>query len=152
LEWDLSPSNKPVHATFSNHNLKITKISGEGDWNSPVIGSMPAPDFTIQIISGEEIMIGFCPIDKFTQNGSLDNACCFYACHGDVYYNGGDYKSYGPKLQANDKLTAVRNGTSIKFLKNGIDLGEALNNVEGEMYPVVELRNLGDSVMIVPNP
>jgi hypothetical protein len=36
-------------------------------------------------------------------------------------------------------------------LINGVDQGEAINNVEGDMYPLVELRDVRDSVMIVPN-
>jgi hypothetical protein len=154
-QWDLSPSKKPSNATFSDDNLKITKSSGGGYWNFSVIGSSAVSEFTVQIISGENIMIGFCPIDKFKQNGKIynqTNVCCFYACNGVVYYNGGNAKSYGSKLLANDKLTAIKNGTSIRFLKNGVDLGEAINNAEGEMYPFVELFDMGASVMIVHNP
>jgi hypothetical protein len=37
-------------------------------------------------------------------------------------------------------------------LKNGVDLGEAINNAEGEMYPYVNLSEVGSSVMIFPDP
>jgi hypothetical protein len=47
MKWDLSPSKKPVHATFSDENLKITKITGEDDLNCPVIGSSPVSEFTV---------------------------------------------------------------------------------------------------------
>jgi hypothetical protein len=46
----------------------------------------------------------------------------------------------------------IKTGTSIRFLKNGNDLGEAINIAVGEMYPVVKLCDVGYSVMIVPNP
>jgi hypothetical protein len=49
-------------------------------------------------------------------------------------------------------LTVIKTGSSIRFLKNGNDLGEVVNNAVGEMYPVVDLGLVGDSVMIVPNP
>jgi hypothetical protein len=153
-QWDLTPLRKPAHATFSDDNLKITKSSGGSVSNCPVIGSSAVSEFSVQIISGDEILIGFCPIDKFKQNGkiwNLTNVCCFYSCSGYVYYNGGQSKSYGSKLLANDKLTAIKNGTSIRFLKNGVDLGEAINNAEGEMYPYVNLSEVGASVMIVHN-
>jgi hypothetical protein len=153
--WDLSPSKKPEHATFSDDNLKITKTSGGGRWNCPVIGSSPVSEFTVQIISGQSIRIGLCPIEQFKQNGyhfQLTNACFFKAYDGEVYYNGGEYKSYSSHFKVNDKLTAIITGSSIRLLKNGNDLVEAINNTVGEMYPVVELFNVGDSVMIVANP
>jgi hypothetical protein len=112
-------------------------------------------EFTIQIISGKNIMIGFCPIDQFKQNGTIfgqNNVCFFQSYSGDVYYNGALAKSYGCKLKTNDKLTAIKIGTSIRFLKNGMDLGKAINDADGEMYPIVEFCDVGDSVMIVPNP
>jgi hypothetical protein len=100
-------------------------------------------------------MIGFCAIDEFVQNGShydrVKNGCFFY-CNGFVRFDGGDRKSYGSGLRINDKLTAIKTGTSIRFLINGVDQGEAINNAEGDMYPFVELNKVGDSVMIVPNP
>jgi hypothetical protein len=154
-QWDLSPSMKPAYATFSDDNLKITKSSGGSVFDCPVIGSSPVSEFSVQTISGVGIMIGFCPIDKFKQNGAIfnqTNVCCFDSYYCYVWYNGGQSKSYGSKFEANDKLTAIKNGTSIRFLKNGVDLGEAINNAEGEMYPFVELFNVGSSVMIVPNP
>jgi hypothetical protein len=86
--------------------------------------------------------------------GFVEVACnslgYFYADNGYVFYNGGQFKSYGSLFEANDKLTAIKNGTSIRFFKNGVDLGEAINNCEGEMYPYVELFKVGSSVMIVP--
>jgi hypothetical protein len=154
MKWDLSPSKKPVYATFSDDNLKITKSSGEAYWNCPVIGSSPVSEFTVQIISGTSIIIGFCPIDNFKQKGTIYNlpkVCCFYSKNGDVWYNGVEH-TYSSKLLANDKLTSIKNGTSIRFLKNGVDLGEAINNAEAEMYTFVELGDVGSSVMIVPNP
>jgi hypothetical protein len=154
-QWDLSPSKEPENATFSDDNLKITKSLGGGNWNCPVIGSSTVSVFTVQIISGKSILIGFCAIDQFEQNGShyeLSNVCFFDVRDGNVYYNGGQEKSYSSKLQVNGKLTAIKTGSSIRFLKNGNDLGEAINNTVGEMYPVVELGNTGDSVLIVPNP
>jgi hypothetical protein len=69
MEWDVTPSKKPVNGTFSDNNLKITKITGGNDYNCPVIGSYPVSKFTVQIISGKNIMIGFSPIDQFKQNG-----------------------------------------------------------------------------------
>jgi hypothetical protein len=156
-QWDLSRSKKPVNATFSDDNWNITKSAGkEETCDCPVIGSSPVSEFTVQIISGEHITIGFCRIDQFIQNGEhfcrVKNGCFFGADDGDLWFNGGQYKPYSSQLEINDKITAIKDGTSIRFLKNGVDQGEAINNAEGEMYPVVELCYVGDSVMIVPNP
>jgi hypothetical protein len=135
--------------------LKVTKTGG-GYWNCPVIGSSPVSEFTVKLISGLDIMIGFCAIDEFVQNGShhsLVKNGCFFCCHdGEVGFNEGNWKSYSSKLKINDKITAIKTGSSIRFLINGVDQGEAINNAEGDMYPVVELGNDGDSVKIVPNP
>jgi hypothetical protein len=61
-------------------------------------------------------------------------------------------KRYSAGLKVGDTVTVIKNGPSIRFLINGEDQGEAINNAEGEMYPVVESWRTGDSVMIVPNP
>jgi hypothetical protein len=114
-QWDLSPSKEPENATFSDDNLKITKSSGGGDWNCPAIGSSPVSEFTVQIISGQSIRIGLCPIEQFKQNRyhyNLSNGCLFRAWDGGVYYNG-QSKSYSSKLKVNDKLTVIKTGTSI---------------------------------------
>jgi hypothetical protein len=153
--WDLSPSRIPANASFSEDDLKITRTGGMG-WNCPVIGSSPVSEFTLKLISGRNIMIGFCGIDQFVQNGShfdrVKNCCFFYCYNGYVYSNGGQRKSYSSGLKINDKITAIKTGTSIRFYINGVDQGEANNNAEGDMYPVVELGNVEDSVVIVPNP
>jgi phosphotransferase system HPr-like phosphotransfer protein len=159
MQWDLSPSRKPVNASFSEGNLKITKTGGY-NWNCPVIGSSPVSEFTVKLISGLDIldiMIGFCSIDEFVQNGNhhhnrVKNGCFFYCYDGDVCFNEDEIKSYSSQLKVNDKITAIKTGTSIRFLINGVDQGEAINNAEGDMYPFVELCDVGDSVMIVPNP
>jgi hypothetical protein len=154
--WDLSPSRKPVNASFSDADLKIRKISAGGAWNCLVIGSSPLSEFTVEIISGLCILIGFCAIDAFVQNGShynrVKNCCFFHRYDGDVWFNEGNWKSYSSGLKINDKITAIKNGTSIRFLINGVDQGEAINNAVGDMYPFVELGSVGDAVMIVSNP
>jgi hypothetical protein len=153
--WDLSPSRKPANASFSEDDMKVRKDSGGGYWNCPVIGSSPVSEFTVKIISGLGMMIGFCGIDEFLQNGfhydRVKNGCFFYSYHGNVWFNGGQNKPYSSKLKINDKITAIKTGTSIRFLINGVDQGEAINNAEGDMYPFVELCDVGDSVKIVPN-
>jgi hypothetical protein len=135
--------------------LKITNCFRGRYYNCPVIGSSPVAEFSVQIISGRNIIIGFCVIDQFEQNGShykLSNVCFFDAYDGNVFCNGGQDKSYSSGLKVNDKITAIKTGSSIRFLKNGIDLGEAVNNAVGEMHhPVVEMCEVGNSVMIVPN-
>jgi hypothetical protein len=89
----------------SEDDLKITKTGGAG-WNCPVIGSLPVSEFTVKIISGLDIMIGFCRIDEFVQNGChfirVKNGCFFDSDDGDVCFNGGKYKSYSSKLKIND--------------------------------------------------
>jgi hypothetical protein len=154
--WDLSPSRKPANASFSDADLKIRKTGGGDGWNCPVIGSSPVSEFTVKLISGPDIMIGFCAIDEFVQNAShfdrVKNGCFFQCCSGSVWFNGSRTKSYSSGLKVNDKITAIKTGTSIRFYINGVDQGEAINNAEGDMYPLVELYIVGESVKIVPNP
>jgi hypothetical protein len=156
-EFDLSPLKKPTHATFSNDNLTITKTSGGNTWNCPMIGTSPESDFTVQIILCGTILFGFCPIDQFVQNGChlnrATNSCLFGGCaSGNIFNHPNHPKPYSSRPKPNDKLTAIKNGSSIRFLVNGIDQGEAVNNAPDEMYPFVEMWAVGSSVMIVPNP
>jgi hypothetical protein len=155
FQWNLSPTKKPINATFSDHNQIVTKTSGIASYNCPVIGTEPVPEFTIQLISGKDVAIGFIPLEQFVQNEChfyIVKDYCYFCCSGCVYYNRGQYKRYGSRLNIGDRLTAMVNGSSIRFLKNGKDLGEAINSSKGKLYPVVELYQIGDSVMIVPNP
>jgi hypothetical protein len=56
-------------------------------------------------------------------------------------------------MEVNTSLTVlnsksmIKTGTSIRFLINGVDQGEAINNAKGDMYPVVELGGVRVSVM-----
>jgi hypothetical protein len=70
-----------ITETSTSHilNLEITKSSGGACFNCPVIGSSPVSEFSVQIISGVHINIGFCPIDKFKQNISIFNQLMFAA-------------------------------------------------------------------------
>jgi hypothetical protein len=151
--WDSSPTKKSANSSFSEDDLKITNTQGGASWNCPLIGSSPVSEFTVESISGHCIFIGFCGIDQFVQNGKhhdrVKNGCFFNCSNGDVRFNGGKTKSYSSKLKINDKITAITTGTSIRFLINGVDQGEAIYNAEGDMYPVVELGNLGDSVLAI---
>jgi hypothetical protein len=103
-------------------------------------------------------MIGFCGIDQFVQNGSyfnrVKNGCFYYCRYGDVYFysNGRKTKLYRSKPKINDKITAIKTGSYIRFYINGVDQGGAIINAEGELYPFVGLYEVGDSVKIVPNP
>jgi hypothetical protein len=63
-----------------------------------------------------------------------------------------EIKRLRSKLKAGEKVMAIKNGCSIRFLNNGIDLGDAINNGQGEKCQVVELKKTSDSVMIFPNP
>jgi hypothetical protein len=154
-EFDLSPSMKPEYATFSNGNRTITKTSGLNDYNCPVIGTLPVSEFTVQINSCENIMIGFCPIDQFVQNGihwnRAKNSTFFYTRVGYFIYNAIQCKTYS-QLKVNDTFTAIITGSFIRFLVNGVEQGDPIIHSGGEMYPVIELYDVGDSVMIVPNP
>jgi hypothetical protein len=154
--WDLSPTKKPANASFSEDGLKIRKDSEGGWWDCPVIGSSPVSEFSVIIISGLNMMIGFYGIDQFVQNGyhfdRVKNGCFINCFNGHVWFNGGKKMPYCSKLKKDDKITTIKTGTSIRFLINGVDQGEAINNAEGDMYPVVDLGAVGDSVMIVPNP
>jgi hypothetical protein len=159
LKWDLSTSKLPTNATFSENNLTITKTSGGDDWNCPVIASTPMTEFTVKITSQlqcHHIMIGFCPSLQFVQNKGHcirdKNICMLYSHSGNIYYDLGKDKPYSSPLKVNDSLTAIKNGSFIRFLKNGIDLGIAIDNALPEMYPIVELYSVGASVTIVQNP
>jgi hypothetical protein len=154
LEWDSSILKKAIHASFSDDNLKITKISGKDLCNFPVIGSITVSEFTVEYISGGCVMIGLCPINQFLQNGAStegQNVCTFSSNTGYIIYNGSRFKTSSSELKVNDKLTVIKNGPSIRFLKNGVDVGVDINNAPREMYPLVQLVDVGSSVMIVRN-
>jgi hypothetical protein len=159
MQWkfDLSASKKPKYASFSNGNLTIKKMAGAvrvSCYNCPVIGTSPVSVFTVQIVTNGHYLIGFCPIDQFVQNGTdkARDSCLFQSSTGKVWKYPNKAKPYSSALHVNDKITGIKCGSSIRFLVNGIDQGEAVNNAPDEMYPIVELFDVGSSVMIVPNP
>ena len=155
LRWD--DQNQAENISFSNENLTIRHVSGapmDLDYSCS-IGNITTDEFTVRLDSigrNREIYIGF------TVGGSsweptgdnifpntwlidIDGEYCYQGSDVDVRMEEG---SYCEQLEEGDHLTVIREDFSIRFLKNGKDLGkcEGLKNIPNQsLYPVVICDN-----------
>jgi SPRY domain len=99
-------------------------------------------------------MIGFAPSKLLDLNGGNNRSCGWYLYlhDGTLYSQDGDErKPYCSGCKVGDSITCIYNSSSgdISFEKNGVSLGVAFTNVEGEdIAPAVELFYTGDSITL----
>jgi SPRY domain len=107
------------------------------------------------------IMIGFAPSKLYDINGSNYHSCGWYLYLKDgTLYSQNDInygKAYSSRCNVGDTITCIYNASAseISFEKNGVSLGVAFTNVNGEdIAPAVELYNKGDSLTLsaISNP
>ena len=157
LIWD--PTKKSDNATYSENGLKVTKTSGDFDWNCGVIGNVKVDKYSVKIekkLPRGGIGIGFTAGKVWKPNGEncKENGWFIAARNGTLYGIGGfENKAYTNEIIENDIVTVIRDGTTIRFAINGIDKGIAYENVPNEpLYPALDLGDLNVSLSIVPNP
>jgi hypothetical protein len=105
------------------------------------------------------MVIGFCDGIGFDPNSdNIDKGLSTYgllACNGSLYTgnvpSGKVYgKPYTTQIKTGDYIKVQKEGSFISFRKNGTDLGIAFRDAcEGELFPFVDMLNIGDSVKLI---
>jgi SPRY domain len=109
---------------------------------------------TVNASNNIDIMVGFAPSKLFDVSKSNHSSCGWYLSLYSGYLfsqNGDNGKAYSSRCQAVDTVTCVYNASTseISFEKNGVSLGVAFTNVNGEdIAPAVELVHAGDSITL----
>jgi len=161
LMWD--ENRKPTYCIYSNSNLTVTK-TGPGFWNCGVIGSVAVDTFTVRIDMektigyGGGVMIGFTTRDIWNMNdNNSDNNGWFIAIYDGNIFGiglGGKTAPYSSKIIHGDYITVIREGNSIRFKKNKIDLGicPSFTDIPNQpLFPAVEMAAKNASVTIINN-
>jgi len=170
LMWD--ENKKSNNSTYSNNNLTVTKTSGKGRWNCGVIGNVAVDKFTVRIDDkGDNVfmMIGFTSGDNWDPNGVNFNwdpngvnfrtdgwFINFYS--GCLYGNriGRNGIPYTLPFNNGDYITVIREGNTIRFEKNKIDLAlgicNGLTNIPNQpLFPALDIVYHNEAVTIVNN-
>jgi SPRY domain len=109
---------------------------------------------TVNTSGNMYVNIGFAPSKLFDAAKENSSSCGWYLslCSGKLFSQNGDfYKAYSSGCRVGDTITCVCNASTseISFEKNGVSLGVAFTNVNGEdIAPAVELCNKGDSITL----
>jgi hypothetical protein len=153
LEWDPSKTSKNVK--ISDNGLSLHFL-GSGTLVGSSIGSNRLSEYTIQIGRLQhgkipELWIGFCG-DHSTNDNSrcIFMPSCFFVKigkdgsilnHDVIYNNANEYQSNLKRIVYDDCITAQKQGTTIRFLRNREDLGIVLKNVpEEDLFPFLEFK------------
>jgi hypothetical protein len=110
---------------------------------------------TVNTSYNMNILIGFAPSKLFrTSQNNNHRSCGWYLhlCKGELYAQNGDSgKAYWSKCKLRYAITCIYNASSseISFEKNGVSLGVAYTNVNGEdIAPAVELYHVDDTITL----
>ena len=127
--WD--ENRKSTNCIYSNNNLTVKK-TGPGFWNCGVIGNVAVDTFTVRldmektIRYGGGVTIGFTTGDIWNLNDyNSNNNGWFIAIYDGNLFGiglGGQTAPYSSKIIHGDYITVIREGNSIRFKKNKIDL------------------------------
>jgi SPRY domain len=106
---------------------------------------------TVYACSGMDIMVGFAPSKLFDVSKDNFTSCGWYLYlySGTLLSENGDfYKAYCSACKVGNTITCIYNASTseISFERNGVSLGVAFTNVNGEdIAPAVQLYYKGDS-------
>ena len=167
LMWD--ENRKSTNCIYSNNNLTVTK-TGDGIWDCLVIGNVAVDKFTVRIDKIKNwggVLIGFTNGDIWNPNKdhSYKNGWYINVYDGKLYGIGIEIKNginsapYSSEIKNGDYLTVIREGNTIRFKRNKIDLGichfEICPNFgyipNQPLFPAVSMASLYTSVTIVNN-
>ncbi|RIB07586.1 concanavalin A-like lectin/glucanase domain-containing protein, partial [Gigaspora rosea] len=99
-----------------------------------------------------EIGIGFCAktVNLNRMPGWENNSWGYHGDDGNFYCCSGTGKSYGPLFTTCDTIGCCLNFRyKVAFYtKNGVHLGIAFQDLEGELYPCVGMRSRGGSMKV----
>lgn len=142
LVWDVI--KKPDNCTFTSDRTAKKSANG-GAWNCGIIGNKAVDRYTVKIDSraSGNIMIGFSAGVTWNPNGSnyASNGWFIYAYNGKLYGGNLSDAAYSSEINNGDHITVIREGASIRFEKNNINLGtSSFTNVPNHpLFPAVDL-------------
>ena len=154
--WD--ENRKSINATLSNNNLTVTKTSGNYNYNCGVIGSQAIDRYTVRIynIEDEDIMVGFSTGASWDPNGYNYRKNGWFLCLYTGYLWGigaVDGEPYtNEEFNTGDYITVIREGTTIRFQKNKVDLGvcTSFSNIPDQpLLPVLDVGSKNISLTLV---
>jgi SPRY domain len=136
-------------------SIKVTNGKNDNSWHG-FIWDANIHKYTVAVDASNDmlIMIGFAPSKLFDVSTGNYDSCGWYLYlrNGSLYsQNGDNCKAYSSGCKAGDTITCIYNALSgeISFEKNGVSLGVAFPNVNGEdIAPAVALYNVGDSTTL----
>jgi SPRY domain len=139
-----------------NHcNIKITNTTCSNYYHGFIWdASIHKYTVTVNISNHMYFHVGFAPSIVFDVSKSNYASCGWYLylCNGTLYSQNGDKgKAYSSRCEVGDTMACIYNASSseISFEKNGVSLGVAFTNVNGEdIAPAVELGNTGDGITL----
>jgi SPRY domain len=144
-----------VLTVIDNYSDTSVTKTGTTSWEGLVWdASIHKYTVTVNVSIKMTITIGFAPSQLFDVSKHNCHSCGWYLhlLSGTLYSQNGDYgKPYSSGCKVGDTITCIydRHSRQISFVKNGVSLGVAFPNVNGEdIAPAIELYNVGDSITL----
>jgi SPRY domain len=138
----------------SYSNITVTQNSTTNDYTG-LIWDVSIHKYTVTVNASIRVntSVGFAPSKLFDVSDANYDSCGWYLdLHGHLYSQDGDYdRAYCSECDVGDTISCIYNASSseISFEKNGVSLGVAFTNVNGEgIAPAVELYSEGDSITL----
>jgi SPRY domain len=143
---------------YSNRIIVTVNRSGEGTWKG-LIWDKSIYKYSVTIDTSEigNTFIGFAPSKLYDLEGHNYGSCGWYLYlkDGTLFSQNGEYrKAYSRECKVGDTISCIYSSScsEISFEKNGVTLGVAYTNVNGEdIAPAVELHHVGDSITLSAN-
>ncbi|KAF0541489.1 SPRY-domain-containing protein [Gigaspora margarita] len=159
-KWNID--DKFTFLSVSSDGLEVTYVGpGEKADSAAIRADLPIlPQcglfyFEINILDkgdNGEIGIGFCAktVNLNRMPGWENNSWGYHGDDGNFYCCSGTGKSYGPLFTTGDTIGCCLNFRyKVAFYtKNGVHLGIAFQDLEGELYPCVGMRSRGGSMKV----
>jgi hypothetical protein len=129
--WD--PELCGYKLTLRDNNRAVSKINAYGFANS-VQSAKPCSKYSVQLVEGKDVMIGFAQRHGFQKNTSNFFKCGWFFDFADGALwsqNGTAHKAYGNHIPVGSMVTAIHDKThhTIEFQVNGTSLGIAYSNI-----------------------
>jgi len=154
IQWDVT--EKPQKCTLTANNTTATKLTALG-WDCGIIGNKAVDRYTVKIDNRGRsgcIMIGFSTGATWNPNGSnRDTNGWFISVNTGSLYGenrlGG--VAYSTAINNGDHITVIREGASIRFEKNKVNLGIcSFTTVPNHpLFPAVELWESSTVITLV---
>ena len=153
----LNPFGHGQNLVLSDNNLSVTNNINK-KWNSvrATTGFSSGVHYWevhIDKCVSKNIFIGVTTSSAVLDNyvGS-DSQGWGYLANRAIWHNKGKSRSYGELYREGDTIGITLNfdTSTLSFSRNGKDLGVAVENIKGELYPAFSMYNKGDKISLLP--